>query len=85
MMLHNDSHRLIMGLGGEFFVAMHPEKLPVASFVVFKQRAHKTEGALNGFSLFIDDAGGHTVKHLEQEIAAVDDKEAATVFSRKFI
>ena len=41
----------------------------------FQQRTHKAEGALDRFSFVIDDSGRHTVKHLKQQIAAVNDQQ----------
>ena len=40
-----------------------------------QQRAYKAQSALNGLALMVYDPGRHAVKHLKQQIAAVNKQE----------
>ena len=41
----------------------------------FHKRAHKADGAMHGPSAFAHYARGHTIEHLEQQIAPVNNKQ----------
>ena len=63
----------IPALVGAFAVKQHRNMCRGYHAEHFQQSTHDSQCTLNGFAVSSGDPGGHAVKHLEQQVAAVHD------------